>query len=65
MKQSRLKEIIRKKLIKWLDNVEINEREGEGFYVYPTKDRFLVVVHLPDGSYREDKEKSLKERMGN
>ncbi len=50
--KSSLKRILRKKLTAWLNEIKFNE--GEGFYVYPTKDRFLIVVHLPDGSYRED-----------
>ncbi len=62
MKNSELKNTIKKKLDLWLNELKINEEEG--FYVYPTKDRFLIVVHLKDGSYREDKEKSLKECMG-
>ena len=60
--KSSFKRRIRKQLTNWLNKIEFNV--GEGFYVYPTKDRFLIVVHSPDGSYREDQVKTSKELMG-
>lgn len=62
MKNEDLKKRLVRNLTIWMDSLELNE--GEGLYVYSTKDRLMFIVHLSDGSYREDIVKSLKEIMG-